>query len=285
MANSNESAAADYGEMNSGREFRLSSDALLPALAMVDGQPVNVSGISDTVDKIVHRLGGSSSFLVCTLNLDHLVKLRRDPAFVDAYAKAEIVTADGFPISALARLDGVRLERAPGCELVEPLCEVAAKQKLPVFLIGATLEALCLSAKRLVSSYPGLEICGVYAPPKNFDNYSKVADEAIEVIRDSGARICFVALGAPKQEVFAVRAIGETANTAFVGIGGSLDFLAGTQTRCPPMLRRMYLEWAWRLMLSPRRLGMRYLRCAVLFPVLLMQTVINRGPATKNRAR
>jgi N-acetylglucosaminyldiphosphoundecaprenol N-acetyl-beta-D-mannosaminyltransferase len=248
----------------------------LPTLAVVDGQSVNVSGISDTINKIEDRLNLPTSFLVCTVNLDHLVKRRQDPHFLKAYQKAEIATADGFPIAALARLDGVSIERAPGSDLVMPLCERAAELKLPVFLIGTTFETLCLTARRLVATYPDIEICGVYAPPSGFDSQSAAASEAIAIIRESGAKICFVAMGAPRQEVFAARAIEETSNIAFIAVGGALDFVAGTQTRCPLILRRIYLEWVWRLMSDPRRLGVRYLRCAMLLLVLLVQAGMHR---------
>jgi N-acetylglucosaminyldiphosphoundecaprenol N-acetyl-beta-D-mannosaminyltransferase len=249
-----------------------------PTLAVVDGQSVNVSGIPDAIARIEHRLNLPTSFMVCTVNLDHLVKCRRDPGFFRAYQKAEIASADGFPIAALARLDGVAIKRAPGSDLVMPLCAKAAEKKLPVFLVGPTLRTLCLSAKRLVSTCPDLEICGVYAPPAGFESHSEAANEAIALIRESGARICFVSLGAPRQEMFAARAIEETRNVAFIGIGGGLEFLAGTQLRCPGILRRIYLEWAWRLMLNPRRLGVRYFRCAMLLLVLLVKAGIHRRP-------
>jgi N-acetylglucosaminyldiphosphoundecaprenol N-acetyl-beta-D-mannosaminyltransferase len=259
-------------------DVKASPTTTLPPLAVVDGQSVNVSGISDTVARIEQRLSLPNSFMVCTVNLDHLVKRRRDPGFLRAYQKAEIASADGFPIAALARLDGVAIERAPGSDLVMPLCAKAAERKLPVFLIGPTFSTLCLSARRLVSTCPDLEICGVYAPPTDFEIQSEAANEAIAIVRESGARICFVALGAPRQEMFAARAIEETHNIAFVGIGGGLDFLAGTQIRCPRIVRRFYLEWAWRLMLNPRRLGVRYFRCAMLLLVLLVQAGIHRRP-------
>ncbi|MGY4234690.1 N-acetylglucosaminyldiphosphoundecaprenol N-acetyl-beta-D-mannosaminyltransferase [Bradyrhizobium sp. USDA 4449] len=264
-----------------------STGAVPPTLAVIDGQSVNVSGIEDAVGRVFDRLAYPSSFFVCTLNLDHLVKRRRDPDFRKAYGKAEIVTVDGFPVAALARLTGASISRATGSDLVLPLCCEAAARKSRVFLIGATLQALCATARRLVAAHPELEICGVYAPPNGFDAYSEVADEAIAVIRESGAQICFVALGAPRQEIFSARAIKETNNVAFVAVGGGIDFLAGTQIRCPALIRRFYLEWAWRLMLNPRRLGPRYLRCAMLLLVLLVQTGIptNRGRGLSIRKR
>jgi N-acetylglucosaminyldiphosphoundecaprenol N-acetyl-beta-D-mannosaminyltransferase len=256
-----------------------------PTLAVVDGLAINVSGLTDAVRRIFSRLALSSSFLVCTLNMDHLVKRRRDPVFRAAYDEAEIVTADGFPVAALVQLRGGAISRAPGADLVLPVCTEAATRQLGVFLMGTTLPALSAAARRLIALCPGLEICGVYAPPQNFDVRSEAASEAIAMIRESGARICFVALGAPRQEMFATRAINETSNVAFVAVGGALDFLAGTQSRCPPFLRRFYLEWAWRMMLNPRRLGMRYFRCAMLLLVLLVLIGIDRDTVIARRLR
>src|SRR5690606_37056257 len=74
-------------------------------LVEIDGQVITTRNLTDSVGAIVRRLGGVKSFLVCTLNLDHLVKLRADSRFRDAYAKAEIVMPDGFPIVAFARME------------------------------------------------------------------------------------------------------------------------------------------------------------------------------------
>ena len=81
---------------------------------------------------------------------------------------------------------------------------------------------------------------------------------AIESIRASGARLCFVALGAPRQELFAARCLDELNGTGVLCIGAALDFIAGTQTRAPSIARRTGLEWAWRMLREPRRLGPRY---------------------------
>jgi N-acetylglucosaminyldiphosphoundecaprenol N-acetyl-beta-D-mannosaminyltransferase len=235
------------------------------ALVEIEGQVITTRNLSDSVAAITQRLRDMRSFLVCTLNLDHLVKLRTDPDFRDAYAKAEIVMPDGFPIVAFARMEGVELERATGSDLIVPLCEEAARLGYPVYLFGSTFETLCVAGRRLCESIEGLLIAGVYAPPHNFEITSAVADEAIDVIGQSGARICLVALGAPRQELFSARAVDRTEGIAFLGIGASLDFIAGTQTRCPVLFRRLNLEWAWRAATNPRRLVPRYAACAALF--------------------
>jgi N-acetylglucosaminyldiphosphoundecaprenol N-acetyl-beta-D-mannosaminyltransferase len=248
-----------------------------PAVMEVDGYAINVPDLTRAVEAIIARLADAASFLVVTLNLDGLVKLRRSPELREAYARAEFITADGFPIVALGRRRGCQIQRTTGSDLIEPLCTAAGRQGFSVFLIGSTLSALGASARRLIASCPGLEISGVYAPPQNFNVRSAFGDEAIALVRESGARICFVALGVPLQELFAVRALAETTGVAFVAVGAGLDFLAGSRVRCPQILQRINLEWAWRLFHEPRRLGFRYAQCAILFARLLLNGSRNGG--------
>lgn len=259
----------------------VASKPIPSSLVEIDKQPVNVRNLSHAVNAIIARLSHPGSFLVCTLNLDHLVKLRQSSTLRQAYARAEIVTADGFPIVTLGRLRGCRLERTTGADLIRPLCAIAAQRRLPIFLLGSTFEVLSESARRLLSSTPNLDIAGVYAPSQGFSVQSGEADEAIDLIQRSGARLCFLALGAPLQELFGLRAVDETYGVAFLPVGAGLDFLAGAQARCPSWLQRMNLEWAWRLTGDPRRLWLRYFRCAVLFAMLLSKEAIRQS----NRAK
>ena len=251
--------------------------AIPRSLVEIDGQSVNVADLTHALQAIINRLIYPELFLICTLNVDHLVKLRRDSELRKAYARAELVTADGFPIVILGRIRGCQLQRAAGSDLIEPLCTVAARHRLPIFFLGSTFSVLSKSARRLTASRPNLEIAGVYAPSANFAVQSAEADEAIALIRDSGARLCFIALGAPLQEAFGLRAIDETSGVAFLPIGAGLDFLAGTQVRCPRFLQRLNLEWAWRLMNDPRRLWLRYYRCGILFTRLLAHELLYAG--------
>ena len=234
-------------------------------LVEIGGQVITTRNLADAVSAIMQRLAQFGSFLVCTLNLDHVAKLQGNVKFQEAYAKAELVLPDGFPIVTFARLKGVSLERTAGSDLIDPLCRAAAARGFPVYLFGTTFGILCAAGRKLAATIPQLEIAGVCAPPAKFDVHSKAADEAIALIQQSGARICLVALGAPLQELFSARALDVTTGVAYVAVGGSLDFIAGAQTRCPQILRQLNLEWAWRAASDPRRLGPRYVACAALF--------------------
>ena len=257
-----------------------------PALVHIDGQPINVDTLNGAVAKSIDRLKRGFGFTLFTFNLDHVVKRRNDVRFWDAYARATFVTADGAPIVWLARKHGVRLERTTGADLVAPLCGAAGRAGLPVALFGSTQESLEAAARVLRENHPGLDICFMEAPPLGFDPFSAEARAAGARIARSGARICFVALGAPKQEFFADQMAALHPGIGFLGIGAALDFLSGEQRRAPALLQKTGLEWAWRLATNPKRLAMRYALCAAaLFDVAFLSPVNGRpDAATKLRS-
>ncbi len=239
----------------------------------VDGVTINVVSLPQAVASIVSAAQHGDNFSVCTLNLDHVVQLQQRSDFREAYRRARFVTADGFPIVVLSRLLGVRIRRTAGSDLIEPVCRQARRKHLPIFMMGSNARTLAITAQRLSEQFKGLEVAGTYAPGANFDPYSSEADIAIDRIRASGARLCFVALGAPRQELFAARCLDELNGTGLLCIGAGLDFIAGTQTRAPSLTQKIGLEWAWRMLQEPRRLGPRYARCMAIVPRLVVDTI------------
>lgn len=212
------------------------------------------------------RLLAGDGFSLATLNLDHLVKIGRDPAFRSAYAAQTHVTADGNPVVWLCRMAGQEVSLVPGSELVEPVAAMAARLGLPVGMVGSTEDSLDGAAAALAARYPGLNVTAKIAPRMGFDPEGSDADAVIDGLRVAGVRICFLALGAPKQEIFAARAQTVLPQIGFLSIGAGLDFLSGTQTRAPALARGLALEWLWRLAGNPRRLLGRYAACFAILP-------------------
>ncbi|MDQ8729767.1 WecB/TagA/CpsF family glycosyltransferase [Bradyrhizobium sp. LHD-71] len=239
----------------------------------VDGITINVPTMDEAISSIVSAVQQGQTFSVCTLNLDHVVHLSSRDDFRHAYRRARFVTADGFPIVVLGRLAKVPIRRTTGADLVEPICEEASRRGLSIFLLGSDDATLAESSNRLCERFPGLQIAGTYSPPRGFDPYAPEADEAIERVRASKARICFLALGSPKQEIFATRCLDRIPGTGLLCIGASLDFIAGTQVRAPRFAQQFGLEWLWRAMLNPKRLTPRYARCVAALPRLLANTI------------
>ncbi|SLN22213.1 UDP-N-acetyl-D-mannosaminuronic acid transferase [Roseivivax jejudonensis] len=230
-----------------------------------------------TLSSVVsRRLAAGEGFALATLNLDHLVKLARSDRFRAAYAAQDLVTADGNPIVWTARLAGRPVDLVPGADLIVPLSRLAARHAVGVALVGSTASALDAAAAHLESIVPGLRVVARIAPPMGFDPEGAGAEAVFAELEASGAGMCFVALGAPKQEIFAAVGRRRLPGMGFAAIGAGLDFFAGTQARAPLWVRRVALEWAWRAASHPRRLVPRYAACAALLPRLALGALRQR---------
>ena len=229
------------------------------------------------------RLRDGRSFALATLNVDHLQRLGEDATFVHAYARHDLICADGNPIVWLSRLSGDPVKLVPGSDLVVPLMQVAVEGAWPVALIGSNDDSLAKAGERLRKLVPGLRIVLRHAPGFPFDPDGDEASALIETIRNSGARLCLLALGAPRQERFAIRARDALDGVGFASIGAGLDFLSGHQRRAPKLIRQARLEWLWRMLSNPRRLAGRYARGFLILPSHAIEA-IRQGRVARNRA-
>ncbi|MDQ2066230.1 WecB/TagA/CpsF family glycosyltransferase [Xinfangfangia sp. CPCC 101601] len=226
------------------------------------------------------RLKQGRGFGLATINLDHLVKLRRDPAFLKAYAAQDFVVADGNPIVWLARLAGHQIGLVPGSDLMLPLVQAAAAAGRPVSILGSTEPALEAAMRRLQAQVPGLQRGLLIAPPMGFDPEGQTAHEVLQLLAPLGG-LCLVALGAPKQERLAALGRKLAPSVGFASIGAGVDFVAGTQKRAPRWMRAIAMEWLWRALSSPRRLVPRYATCAAILPGQALQALRQRITAER----
>jgi exopolysaccharide biosynthesis WecB/TagA/CpsF family protein len=236
----------------------------------VAGFGLNVASIPQAVDLAIDYAAQGKGFTFHTLNLDHVAKLRGSATFRDAYRRATFVSADGWPIAWLANRAVGRhaFERAAGADLIGPLLQAAAERDLPVYLIGPLPRAQAAAIAEMKRRAPALVIAGAEAPHVGDDDAELDRLAMAARIRASGARLCLVALGAPKQELLADALSAHCPSVGFLCIGAALDFVAGDARRAPLWMRRSGLEWLWRLALEPRRLAARYVACAYAFLLL-----------------
>lgn len=245
-----------------------------PEDAIVEDLRVSTLPIADAAALICRNAGSAAAQNVFTLNLDHVVKMRADARFRKAYRGAGLITADGFPIVLACLLQGKRASRVPGSDLIAPICAEAARSGKPIYLFGSSAQVLTNTSRLLQERYAGLAIAGTLAPPQGFDPTSENARRCIETIDRSGASLCFVALGAPKQELFADYAKSILPHVSFICIGAGLDFIAGSQMRAPHWMQRWGMEWLWRAAGDPRRLAHRYLLCLATLPGFLIRATL-----------
>ncbi len=233
---------------------------------------VSVPNPAALLDLMAKNLSKDQGFSIATLNLDHVVKLHRDPGFAAAYRAQSYVSADGNPIVWLCRMAGQKqIELVQGSTMIEPMMSLAAEQSVPVAFFGSSDDSLDAAAEALRRKFPALNIAMSRSPAMGFDPEGAEAQSAVEEIAQSGARLVFLALGAPKQERFAAFAQKQLPHVGFVSIGAGLDFVSGRQTRAPAWVQAIALEWVWRMLSNPRRLALRYAACALIMPRLTLR--------------
>lgn len=171
----------------------------------------------------------------------------------------DLVVADGQPVRwALNLLHAVGLrQRVYGPKLTMEVLARAASENIPVYFYGSTQKVIDLLCARLHNQFPGLPIAG--AESSRFERIDAEAAEGIAArIRGSGAKIVFVGLGCPRQEVWAYE-FRERLKLPIVAVGAAFPFLAGTLRQAPAWMQERGLEWLFRLWMEPRRLWRRYL--------------------------
>jgi N-acetylglucosaminyldiphosphoundecaprenol N-acetyl-beta-D-mannosaminyltransferase len=164
---------------------------------------------------------------------------------------ADLVTPDGIGIVWAGRKLGFDVkERVTGIDLFYRLCSQAPKQGWKVYLLGSAPGVAEAAANQLAAAYPGLQICGTH------HGYFSEADMPVilQEIRQAAPHILFVALGAPKQEIWIKNYKQELGVPACVGVGGSLDVIAGNKKRAPEWMIKLNLEWLYRLLSEPSRI-------------------------------
>ncbi len=227
---------------------------------------VNIKDWASLETALKGRFAASEGFALATLNLDHLVKLQGKTPFREAYQAQDFITADGNPIVWCHALAGEAIDLMPGSDMILPLARLAAAEGVKLGFFGSSDDALSGAADYLRNAVPGLEIASMIAPPMGFDPTGEAAEAMLKDMGAAGVGLCFIALGAPKQELFAAKGRQIVPQMGFVSIGAGLDFFSGHQTRAPKWMRRIAMEWLWRLLQNPKRMYARYVLSFQILP-------------------
>ena len=219
------------------------------------GSRFDTEPIEEAIGNILAATRGRFKYVV-TPNVHHIVRLLEDPATMQPlYARAWRVFCDSRVLSRLAWLSGRKLPVITGSDVTARLIARAAEQRLTIAIIGPT----AVACAALVSRYPGLGVVA-HAPPMGFIKSELEVQKCVEFVLETQAPLIFLAIGMPQQEILA-RRIADHPQARGVGlcIGASIDFLTGKQRRAPVWVQKAGLEWLYRLLSNPRRLGRRYL--------------------------
>ena len=206
-------------------------------------------------ETVAHASGGAGGYGVFC-NVHVFTSALRGHPFEEALYGAWAVFPDGAPIAwVLRRRSGAVAERIAGPDFMPAVIAAGCEKGLKHFLFGSTPEVLEALVARIVRDFPPSTIVGLLAPAVGAED----GPRTLEAISKAEPDIVWVALGAPKQELW-MRTHAATLKPALlIGVGAAFDFNAGTKPRAPVWMQRCSLEWLHRLASEPRRLGPRYL--------------------------
>ena len=223
--------------------------------------------LTEALGRVAERSLQNLPFVyVVTPNVDHRVRLEREPSLHPLYETAWMSLCDSRILELMAKLDGVELPAAPGADLVERLFEDVIQPDDVLNIIGNDVGVV----NRLRTNY-GLKHVNHHIPPRGLRRDPEALAAAAQFVADHPARFTFICVGSPQQELVAQRILrrGDAKGVA-VCCGAALEFLTGRVPRAPRWMRHVALEWLHRLATDPVRMYHRYLVAGpAIFPIWL----------------
>ena len=213
------------------------------------GCGVDLVDTADALDRIVTFGRDGRPAHVVTFGAEMAVRACHDVSYRDAINGADLVVGDTVGVVWASRVVGTPLrERVAGIELTEKICDIASGS---VYFLGGADGVAAAAAQALALRHPRLRVAGVRHGYFAESETATIVDE----IRASGASLVFVALGFPRQEFWIRDNLEALGTVTCIGVGGAFDVWAGRSKRAPESWRRAGLEWLYRLVTEPRRLG------------------------------
>lgn len=204
-------------------------------------------------------LSGNTYRYIVTINGEIALKAEKNMRLQQAINEADLVIPDTTNIVWAGRKRGLKLDNpTPGADLIFHFCEIAQSLDKSIFLLGSKEGVAKKAGERLQKMYPGLMLAGISSA--NPDNL-----QVVEEIKRLKPDILVVAYGAPKQEIW-MQTHRNLPCKLVAGLGGTLDMVSGNLPRAPRWLRAIHMEWLWRLILQPSRIG-RIWQSLVVFPL------------------
>lgn len=229
------------------------------------GVPIDPVTSLQAVDTLRSMLLSQKQHHVMTPNSEMLVEAHRNPDFRSLLQRTALNLPDSAGLLfAASKTKQYLPERVTGVDTVTRLCSTLREGER-VFLLGGGPGVAQKAAKHLHECNPHLMVVGTYGGSPSREE----ADHIVSMINRVQPKLLLVAYGAPKQDLWIDEHLRHMPSVRVaMGIGGTLDFLAGTQKRAPVLLQALHLEWLWRLCVQPRRIG-RIWRAVVIFPLLV----------------
>ena len=219
--------------------------------------PISAVNMDSCIDNIFEDFESLRGKYICVSNVHTTVMAHDDPNYFKVQTESFMSVPDGKPLSVVGRKKYPAMDRVTGPDLMRRVFEESKEKNIRHFFYGNTKENLEKLIEVLKKNYPWLVIAG-YEPSVFRDMTEEEETELVKRINSTNQDFVWVALGAPRQEIFCHRMQGRI-NGLMVGVGGAFNVLAGIVPEAPRWMQKMSLEWLFRLIQEPRRLFKRYL--------------------------
>ncbi len=242
----------------------------IPPRVNILGVEVCAITLQEAVEIIDFWIASHELHYVCVTGVHGIMESRRDPELRRIHNAAGLVTPDGMPLVWLCRWQGYKnISRVYGPDLMLALCKFSQKAGYRHFFYGGKPGVAQELTQTLTQRFPGMQIAGNYCPP--FRPLTAEEDAAIiSQINASGADIVWIGLSTPKQERWMAEHLGKIEAPVMIGVGAAFDFHTGRVPQAPRWMQKIALEWLFRLIVEPKRLGKRYLKNNPEFLVLII---------------
>lgn len=240
--------------------------------------PIDVVSFGEALEAVDRLVSKKKGGFVFTPNVDHIVMVDDHPEFEAAYQRADLSLADGTPVVWASKLFDTPLpERVSGSDLIGPLLERAGQKKWRVAFLGAA-PGVAEKAAAVARERWGTNVVSTEAPMVDLKDLAQL-DAIGDRVAAAKADLVLMAFGAPKQELLIARIAEKVRPAVLLGVGASLDFIAGTLKRAPMVFRKTGFEWLYRLGQEPKRLWRRYLINDPKFALILWRTLRDAAPS------
>lgn len=250
----------------------------LPPPIVMMGVPLDQLDTAQALEIVSEMIASRTPHLLATANVDFLAQVQEDEMLRRILVDADLIVCDGTPLIWMSKWLGDPLpERIAGSDLVPLLLDLAQERGHRVYFLGGRDEVVAIAEDKIKERWPDLQIAGMYSPP--FAPMDQMDHANIcQRIREANADMLFVSFGCPKQEKWLAMNFREAGVPVAIGVGATIDFLAGAVKRAPVWMRKTGLEWFFRVAQEPKRLARRYWNdICVVGPGLLKQ-LLKMGP-------
>ncbi len=236
------------------------------------GCPVDDASVEEMLKCVERSLGSSQQQWYTSINIANWYAYTHHSRVAGMIDQASLISADGWPICLASRIFyGIKIPRIPAMTFFNAVCRAFVSLPLRVYVLGGRPGVAELAGIRLQENYPGLQVVGCH---HGYLMNSLEQEHVLSEIQGAAPDLLILGMGTPYEQSWLTQYFSRCATPFALGIGGGLDIIAGFNQRAPLWIQRCGLEWFYRMIQEPRRLGPRYLTTSLAFVIACAQVII-----------